>query len=158
MRLCCPGRLSDRVYITRRLPGFLGKMRWTKLSLIGALALYVSMSLAVYLSRGNWGPPRVQDPLTLANGLLSALITMFYHFVGPLFLIEERLDEDSVRLLLIVFYAFPFSGLLFGIISIVYAWSVVRSLQETRGLLAAVLLTLGHAMGVLFPLQGLFIR
>ncbi|HHX04344.1 MAG TPA: hypothetical protein GX733_08675 [Tissierellia bacterium] len=154
VHLCCPGRLSDRVHATRRWPGTLGKLRWTKLSLIGAVVLYLGMSLAIYLSRGNWGIYGTKDPFLLADGILSALTILFYHFVGPMLLVEPRLDDESTRILLVLFYAFPLSGLFTGILSIVYAWFVVKSLQETRGLLAAIVLTLGHAMGILFPLQG----
>mgnify|MGYP001400468576 CR=1 FL=1 len=154
VRLCCPGRLGDRVHVTRRLPGFLGRLRWTKLSLLGAVALYLGMSLAIWLTRGNVGNLAMKNPMQLADGLLSAVMILFYHFVGPLLLIEQRVDEESSRVLLVLFFAFPFAGLFTGIVSLIYAWFVVRSLQETKGLLAAIVLTLGYAMGLLLPLQS----
>lgn len=131
MRLCCPGRLEDRVYATRRLPGIFGRLRWTKLALLGAFALYIAMSAYMY-KQSVYIPPMPLSKERLAVGIFHALTILVYQFVGPLLLIEQRLDEESVRILLVVFYVFPFYGLINGIISFAYAWLTVRSLQETR--------------------------
>lgn len=154
VRLCCPGKIEQRLEGAMRLPGFLGRLRWNRLSLIGALALYLGMSLMIYLSRGSAG--NFLSATRLGSGILNDLTMLMYYFVGPLLLIEPRIDDDSARLLLVLFYAFPFyGGIGIGILSILYAYLTVRSLQETRGILAAIILTLGISLGNLLPLGSL---